>query len=171
MTQPATDYAIAAADAEDLLGVVLVPADMRRQALERMSAQRTADQMLELFAQVLGMANAVAENCRAMVELILVTDGGMHPHTAEQANLPSMFGALQGVLLATGVDPRGTCAGCAYRLGSPANTSPITTTDARHCQQELTKFFCHAEFDEAGEPVKQCIGHAKALRQQRETRP
>lgn len=168
MTQPAIDYVIAAADAEDLLGIVLAPADIRRQALEKMASQRGQAAMLDLFAQVLGMANAVAENCRAMAELILIEEG-MHPHTAEKANLPTMFGALQGVLLADGIDPRGTCAGCAYRLGTPANTSPITTAEAHHCQSELLKFFCHAEFDEQGEPVKQCAGHAKALRQLRET--
>jgi len=114
------------------------------------------------------MANAVAENCRSMTELILIEEG-MHPHSAEKANLPTMFGALQGVILADGVDPRGTCASCAYRLGTPANTSPITTTEASYCQSELQKFFCHAEFNEAGEPIKQCVGHAKALRTQRET--
>lgn len=170
MSQPATDYVIDAIDAKDLLGVVLAPADIRRQALERMATQRTADQMLDLFAQVLGMANAVAENCRTMAELILIEEG-MHPHTAEKANLPTMFGALQGVLLANGVDPRGTCASCAYRLGTPANTSPITTTEARYCQSELMKFLCHAELNEAGEPIKQCVGHAKALRAQRDTHP
>ncbi|WJN61308.1 hypothetical protein [Pseudomonas sp. SO81] len=168
MSKPATDYAIAAADAKDLLGIVLAPADIRRQALELYLARNSLSALLDLFAQLLGMANAVAENCRAMAELILIEEG-MHPHTAEKANLPTMFGALQGVLLAAGVDPRGTCASCAYRLGTPANTSPITTTEARHCQSELQKFFCHAEFDEAGEPIKQCVGHAKALHLQRET--
>ncbi|WP_143501540.1 hypothetical protein, partial [Pseudomonas aeruginosa] len=117
-----------------------------------------------LFAQVLGMANAVAENCRAMVELILI-ERGEHPHTAEQANLPTMFGALQGVVLAATVDPRGTCAGCAYRLGTPANTSPVTTTDAIYCRQELSRFYCHADLDDQGNPVRTCVGHAKAMKQ------
>lgn len=167
MTQPAIDYAIAAADAEDLLGVVLAPADIRRQALEKMAAQRSPAAMLDLFAQVLGMANAVAENCRTMAELILIEEG-MHPHTAEKANLPTMFGALQGVLLAAKVDQRGTCAGCAYRLGTPANTSPITTTEARYCQSELIQFNCHLRLDKEGAPTKPCTGHRKALRQQQE---
>ncbi|EZP05926.1 hypothetical protein [Pseudomonas aeruginosa] len=117
MTEPATDYSITAADAKELAGAVLLPADLRLQVLEKMAAQRDLAAMLDLFAQVLGMANAIAENCRAMVELILI-ERGEHPHTAEQANLPTMFGALQGVVLAATVDPRGTCAGCAYRLGT-----------------------------------------------------
>ncbi|MGV8202445.1 hypothetical protein ACV35F_33115, partial [Pseudomonas aeruginosa] len=121
MTEPATDYSITAADAKELAGAVLLPADLRRQVLEKMAAQRDPATMLDLFAQVLGMANAVAENCRAMVELILI-ERGEHPHTAEQANLPTMFVALQGGFLAATVYPRGTCAVCAYRLGTPANT-------------------------------------------------
>lgn len=164
MIQPATDYAITAADAERLSGAVLLPADMRLLVLQKMAAQRSPDAMLDLFAQVLGMANAVAENCREMLELILVTEGGMHPHTAEQANLPTMYGAMQGVILAAGIDPKGTCHGCAYRLGSPANTSPITTSEAENCQRELKQFFCHAEFDDQGQPTKPCVGHCKAMK-------
>lgn len=165
MTQPATDYAIAADAAEDLLGVVLAPADIRRRALERMADQRGPAAMLDLFAQVLGMANAVAENCRIMAELIL-TEEGMHPHTAEKANLPTMYGALQGVLLADGVSQKGTCAGCAYRLGTPANTSPITTSEASHCQRELMQFNCHLRLDKEGQPTKACTGHRRAMRHQ-----
>lgn len=167
MTEPATDYRLAAADAQALLGVVLLPADLRRQALEQYLARNSLSALVDLFAQVLGMANAVAENARAMVELILIQEG-MHPHTAEQANLPTMYGALQGVLLADGVNPRGTCAGCAYRLGTPANTSPITTLEADHCKQNLEDFFCHADMDDQGQPTRRCVGHRKAVRLRKE---
>lgn len=163
MSQPATDYRMTAADAEALAGVVLLPADLRRQALELYLARNSLSALIDLFAQVLGMANAVAENARAMVELILMEEG-MHPHEAEKANLPTMYGALQGVLLSDGVDQRGTCAGCAYRLGTPANTSPITTLDASHCQSELALFNCHERLDAAGNPTKPCVGHRQALR-------
>lgn len=164
MAEPHVDYRISAADAHELAGAVLLPADLRRQVLEKMAAQRDPATMLDLFAQVLGMANAVAENCRAMVELILI-EHGEHPHTAEQANLPTMFGALQGVVLAATVNPRGTCAGCAYRLGTPANTSPVTTSDAIYCRQELSRFYRHADLDDQGNPVRTCVGHAKAMKQ------
>ncbi|MEQ0849070.1 hypothetical protein ABLQ95_03700 [Pseudomonas aeruginosa] len=82
MAEPPVDYQISAADAHELAGAVLLPADLRRQVLEKMAAQRGLAAMLDLFAQVLGMANAVAENCRAMVELILI-ERGEHPHPAE----------------------------------------------------------------------------------------
>ena len=72
MSQPPIDYQISAADAHELAGAVLLPADLRRQVLEKIAAHRDPATMLDLFAQVLGMANAVAENCRAMVELILI---------------------------------------------------------------------------------------------------
>ena len=42
---------------QELAGAVLLPADLRRQALEKMAAQRDPATMLDLFAQVLGMAN------------------------------------------------------------------------------------------------------------------
>lgn len=141
-------------------GIDVDPAGLRD--FERLAGDPAT--MLDLFAQVLGMANAVAENCRAMVELILI-ERGEHPHTAEQANLPTMFGALQGVVLAATVNPRGTCAGCAYRLGTPANTSPVTTSDAIYCRQELSRFYCHADLDDQGNPVRTCVGHAKAMKQ------
>ncbi|ENZ1698299.1 hypothetical protein ACGHA1_005104 [Pseudomonas aeruginosa] len=40
MNQPPTDYQISAADAHELAGAVLLPADLRRQVLEKMAAQR-----------------------------------------------------------------------------------------------------------------------------------
>ncbi|MFG0381062.1 hypothetical protein ACF8C6_08865 [Pseudomonas sp. zbq_18] len=165
MNQSATDYLIAPADALELSGATLLPFDLRRKVLARMAAQRDQGAMLDLFAQVLGMANAVVENCRIMTELIL-TEEGMHPHTAEKANLPTMYGALQGVLLADGVSQKGTCAGCAYRLGTPANTSPITTSEASHCQRELMQFNCHLRLDKEGQPTKACAGHRRAMRHQ-----
>ena len=54
----------------------------------------------------------------------------MHPQLAEKINLPTLFGALHGVVLAAGVKSDKTCGGCAFRLGTPANQSPITTGDA-----------------------------------------
>lgn len=63
------------------------------------------------------------------------------------------------------VNPRGTCPGCAYRLGTPANTSPVTTSDAIYCRQELSRFYCHADLDDQGNPVRTCVGHAKAMKQ------
>ncbi len=51
MTPPATDYSITAADAKELAGAVLLPADLRRRVLEQLAAQRGPDAMLDLFAQ------------------------------------------------------------------------------------------------------------------------
>ena len=62
MTEPATDYPITAADAKELAGAVLLPADLRRQVLEKMAAQRDPATIPDLFASVPGLANAGAEN-------------------------------------------------------------------------------------------------------------
>ena len=159
-------YQIDPADAKSLMGVVLLPADFRLLALRKMAEERSADDMLALFAQVIGMANTVAQNCREMVELLLVTHGDYHPYEAEKANLPTLYGALQGVLLAAQVpqDQKGMCHGCAYRLGSSANTSPITTSDALWQQKNLDQFFCHEDLDDQDCPTKRCVGHAVAAK-------
>ncbi len=44
MSQPPIDYQISAADAHELAGAVLLPADLRRQVLEKMAAQRNLAQ-------------------------------------------------------------------------------------------------------------------------------
>ncbi|EJB8384980.1 hypothetical protein MW371_004366 [Pseudomonas aeruginosa] len=51
MAEPPVDYQISAADAHELAGAVLLPADLRRQVLEKMAAQRDLAAMLDLFAQ------------------------------------------------------------------------------------------------------------------------
>lgn len=161
--EPATDYRMSASDAKELAGAVVLPAEFRLQALTRMADERGMHHMLGLFAQVLGMANALAVNAREMVEMIAIEEG-WHPYTAEKMNLPTMFGALEGVQLAAKVKERATCNGCAYRLGSAANMSPVTVSDALYCQGDIQPFYCHVDLDSDGNPTKPCAGHAQAMR-------
>lgn len=95
---------------------------------------------------------------------MVLIEHGMHPYSAEKINLPSLFGAMNGVLLAAKVDPKGACHGCAYRLGTAANQSPCTSLDAEYTLQNLDPFMCHADLDDKGEPTRPCVGHRKALR-------
>ena len=118
--------------------------------------------LIELFAQFIGMANAVAENCSQMSDQVLIEECGVHPDKFTGVNMPNMIGALQGVVLASGCSTAGACHGCAYRLGSIANQSPITTADAAYMAFDRKGFMCHAHTGEDGEPTKFCVGHAKA---------
>lgn len=157
-----TDYAISAEDAGELLGAVLLPADIRREVLRRYCRARGRAALTNLFAEFIGLANSVIANNREMVETVLTTEADWHPHTSEKVNLPTLFGALQGICLATSVDPADLCGGCAFRLGTPANQSPSTTSDADWCSHPgETNFMCHEDLDDRGEPTRGCRGFAQ----------
>lgn len=168
MSEPVnTDYAMSARDASELKGVVLLPFEIRREILDNYRKTRGADALVDLFAHFIGMANAVVKNSYESVFLLGIIEGNMHPHQAEKINVPSLFGALQGIELAAQVDQRKTCDGCAFRLGTLANQSPSTTSDAIWCNvgdEEL--FMCHEHLDEQGEPIVPCGGHEQVRRHQ-----
>lgn len=121
--------------------------------------------LIELFAQFIGMANSVIENCAAMSDQVLIEECGVHPDKFTSVNMPTILGALQGVVLASSCEPAGACHGCAYRLGSIANQSPIATADAAYMAFNSKGFMCHAYDDDAGEPTRVCVGHARACKQ------
>lgn len=163
----AIDYAMTNAQADALKGVALLPADIRKLALDRYIADHGADALAELFAQFIGLANSVVANNRECIELFAIVEGGEHPYTAEKYNLPTIFGALCGVSLANSLTEGEPCVGCAYRLGTPANQSPSTTLDAEWCENEgEPRFHCHEDLNELGEPSRLCVGHALRTRGQ-----
>lgn len=157
-----SDYTISPDDARMLTATAVMPAAMRAKILAEWSDANGAAATAELFAQFIGLANSVVANNRDMIEIILVVDGGMHPHSAEQANLPTIHGALAGVLLAEGMDDALLCSGCAFRLGAAANQSPVTTIDADLCSDPGADVFqCHEDVDAKGRPYKACAGFAQ----------
>lgn len=158
----ATDYAFTSDDARALAAIAQAPINARRHLLNLWRATEGPDHILELFAQFIGMANSVVANNREMVEIILTVEGGMHPYSAEQANLPTITGALAGARLAQGVDEALLCHGCAFRVGTPANQSPVTTIDADLCADPGSDLFqCHEDVDARGRPHKACAGFAQ----------
>lgn len=163
--ESANDYAISISHTAELRRIVSEPADARRQALKELAVQLGHDSFVDLFAQFIGLANQVADNAREHAQAMLVTEGGVHPYTAEKINMPSLVGALQGVQLADGIDTASLCHGCAFRLGSIANTCDPTTSDADWCSQPNERpFMCHAYMDAAGEPTQACKGFAQRRR-------
>ncbi|WP_231421654.1 hypothetical protein [Pseudomonas sp. Leaf59] len=151
-------------DAQDLAGIAQLDLPMRRQALTKYLQLNGSQRLVEFMAQFIGMANSVASNCAEMSDQVLIIECGVHPDKFTGVNLPTIIGACQGVMIANKCDPAGACHGCAYRLGSIANQSPITTCDAEFMAHDPKGFLCHAHLDGDGEPTKVCVGHAKAAK-------
>lgn len=167
MSRPASDYEINPKLANDLLGAVGLPQDIRLEVLRYLHRQHGTVAMLELFSQFIGLANSVVANCHEALETFLIVEKDWEPLQAEKVNFPTIFGALNGVKLAQGVDQAKTCHGCACRLGSLANQSPATTCDVDWCLDGDDRFMCHEEMDESGNPTKRCVGfemHRKKAR-------
>lgn len=159
------EYSMTRDDAIELAGIAQFDLAMRREALTGYLQRNGSQRLVELLAQFIGMANSVAENCAEMSDQVLIEECGVHPDKFTSVNLPTIIGACQGVQIASKCDPKGACHGCAYRLGSIANQSPITTCDAEFMAHDRKGFMCHAHLDEQGEPTKVCVGHAKAATQ------
>lgn len=157
----ATDYTMSKSDANELLGAVLLPNEIRALVLTKYLEKNGAKSLVNLFSQFIGMANSVIQNNRESLELFMIVDRDYHPYQAEKINLPTLFGALNGVKLADGVDQNKTCHGCACRLGSLANQSPSTTTDVDWCMGNDDIFMCHEDMDESGRPTRRCVGFAR----------
>lgn len=151
-------YQIKHADRTMLMGAVGLPHDVRIEVLRKMFEGRNTDDFIEVFSQFIGLTNTVIENNREMIELFLITEHDYMPTHAEKINLPTLFGALNGLGLAEGIDQNRVCSGCAYRIGSPANTSAATTCDADWQQQNSDMFYCHENLKPDGTPSRKCTG-------------
>lgn len=159
-----TDYNLTPDEAKDLMGICQLPHELRYDALIEYSMPRGRTAMVRLFSHFIGLANSVVANNRDMLELYLITEEGMHPYQAEKINLPTIFGALQGCTLVEGIDQSKTCDTCAFRIGTPANQSPCTTTDADWSISEPdTQFMCHHDVDARGNPTHKCTGYTQRL--------
>jgi hypothetical protein len=154
----ACDYKISAKDADELKDICGLPHEFRLMRLKQLFAHNPI-RALELFSQFIGLSNSVVANHREMCEEILIKDGHMWPQSAEKANLPTIFGALNGIGIAATVNQRKTCHACAFRLGTCANQSPSTTCAVDWAINCNERFMCHLELDESGEPTKVCAGY------------
>lgn len=159
------DYSMSEDHAKSLAGIILLNLELRRLALAKIAKIEGPDAIVEMFAQFIGMANSVLSNSHDFLEIAGIVEAGLTDRQAGQINFPTHFGALMGVGLAKyGCEKM--CAGCAFRLGSHANQSPATTSDADWCGHPGEQaFMCHEDLDEGG-PTKICAGWLR-LRQDR----
>jgi hypothetical protein len=156
------DHNLTARQASDL-AISLLPHDMRIEALTKYAERNGAAALIELFAGFMGLANQVVETTREFVELYLIAECDHYPYTAEKINLPTVFGALNGIGIAL-KPSRGMCGGCAFRQGTPANMSPITTADAKWTINCDERFMCHEDLPADGDPKRLCVGFARVRR-------
>lgn len=154
-------YVLTREDASWLAGISSLPVALRRQALAKYGEQHGSEALINLFAQFMGLANSVVANQKEALVIFQMVDLGIWPETAEKLNLPTIFGACNGAMLADGVEQDGLCGGCAFRVGTLANQSPNTTCDADWCSHPgEDAFYCH-EHPEGEEPSKACVGFAR----------
>lgn len=163
LEERAAEYELDPTDADELKGLVVLPHEFRVELLRRYTSPRGRDALINLFSRFIGMALAVEANTRTQVDDFLAFKGAIETGDAgKQLNLPTLFGAACGATLASKADQRKTCATCAYRLGSVANQSPATTSDALSAECFGDDFMCHENLDENAEPTKLCAGYAQA---------
>jgi len=172
MTSPRENlYSLTRDEAGTLAGACSMPADLRAEIFEKYAARHGVKALASLFAQFMGLANSVVANNRDALEIFGMVHCDMGHYQAEKLNLPTIFGACNGALIAEGVDPSGLCGGCAFRLGTHANQSPVTTCDADWCSHPgESTFMCHEDIDDRGQPMKACAGFAR-LRAKRKAAP
>lgn len=153
-----------------LKALVILPVEERARLLtERYSGTAPAPAwVIDLLANFIGMANSIIQNSHEMLKLSGIVDGQMHPNEADRINFPSLMGALDGVELAHGVPCDRLCNGCAFRKGTPANQSPVTTDDAAYCLDDSEPdFMCHMHMMN-GEPTRKCMGYIEKRKNQKQ---
>lgn len=160
-----TTYNITPDQAKALLCASLGCRENRAKMLRMYTDAHGGDALRDLFAEFIAAANAVADNCREHAANEFLAQGVSNdPYLHDKINMPSIAGAMQGIIVAATVDPKGACAGCAYRLGTIANQCLATTTDAINCGDGSVDFQCHEHLDGKGNPTRRCIGFARTLK-------
>ncbi|MFY0638677.1 hypothetical protein [Maricaulis maris] len=163
-------YELSAEEVAALDTMLSLPSAERAGYLTR--ALGSAEAGLDALIQFTLVAQSVVENNREAIEMIRITEMHTHPHRADQINLPTLRGALRGLTLSNDCSSPARCDGCAFRTGTLANQSEITTLDADHCSDLGGEtFYCHEELDEDGKPVKACAGYAERLKRSIEADP
>lgn len=163
----ANDYDLSPAAVLWLKGVVNLPEEYRLMALEQAASEHGAQEIISWFSQFIGLANSVVSNNREAIEIFDITENGAHPHVSEKLNLPTIFGALQGLELSKNSCSKGRCKGCAFRKGSLANQSAFTTSDAEFALDDDSVFWCHEDMTDDGKPTRKCSGWAESRSQRK----
>jgi hypothetical protein len=154
-----TDYSFRDSDTWLIGGLVCLPHDMREQFLRQYAQDNGVTGLISFFNEFIALARSLEDNTRQFIGEYLIAECNHEPETVERLNLPTLLGAVQGMGIAIPRVP-GMCDGCAFRKGTAANQSIITTADARDCTRDAESFHCHEHLDEHGNPTRKCAGYA-----------
>jgi hypothetical protein len=155
-----TTYSLTKDEAVNLGAMSFMPHDMRLELLEKYHREHGTAALIRMFSQFVALTKSIEENTREFIEMYLICECNHTPENAEKINLPTILGACQGAQMA--IPPtKGMCDGCAFRIGTAANQSIVTTADATYCSEDRVKFMCHESLDERGEATKPCAGYAR----------
>lgn len=150
-----TNYILSRADAQFLIDLLSLPLDEQEKELNN----KARNNVYRLFLQFIALTHSVMRNNFEVVKSDI--DPAMH----NRISLPTIFGALNGIVLANGIDPSTLCPTCAYRIGTPANQTLPVAIDAMWCASKLDEpFYCHADKSPEGYPTKACAGYAQRKR-------
>ena len=154
-------YALTRDQASTLAGATGLPIEIRKEIFAHYAKTQGVDALVSLFVNFMGLANSVVANNRNALEIFGMVHLDISPYAAEKLNLPTIFGACNGAIIAAGVDQEGLCDGCAFRVGTHANQSPVTTCDADYCSHPGEQpFMCHDHMENEA-PTRACVGFAR----------
>ncbi len=145
-----------------LAGIYVLPHEDRLDFMRGFFMGKPEIDILTMFSNYIDMAETVIENTREIYEDVAIAHWVVDP-AAVKVNTPSILGAIKGLEMSAGLDAASFCHGCAFRKGSVANTSLITTDDAKWCADDGKTFMCHEDLDlKTGEPTRKCRGFLKS---------
>lgn len=136
-----TDYELSPQQAEWLKAVILLPREMRVEALNKFSGNFGSLGVLLAFADFIGLANSVIAHGASFLPNMVRASGVEWPE-GKGLNLPTIFGALEGIGIAN--HAKEMCHDCAFRQGTAPNQTTNTIYDTEYC----ATFLCHIKPDQ-----------------------
>lgn len=152
-------YDFSEKDTDFFLGAVGFDLEFRKELASKHFNNHAYSQLIDVICNLISIANKTIENNREMIEMQYIEHGILHPDQTSKLNLPTLFGALEGLKMAKSTKQENLCGGCAYRLGTPANTCASTVCDAQWQLANGDMFWCHENLDEKENPTQKCRGH------------
>ena len=140
---------------------------VRHELLNEFGQKHGADALAHMLGEYIALTLQVQEHARGFLEMFGIVDGQLTDREAEDLNVPTIAGALEGAHKAIHPAVPGMCKSCAYRLGSVPSQCLPTIQDAQYAIDNCAQFMCHETLDGDDEPTRMCAGfvHARALQE------
>lgn len=153
-------------EARELGWIVEAEGARREELIGRYLGEHGAAGLVGLFFEFVEVAKRLERGQREWMERECEYLGLVAPGQGMDMNLPTVAGAVAGLEFAVEPAVAGMCVGCAFRLGSGANQSLSTVTDAEACVRDGRLFLCHEVVDGSGRAVRACSGWVESVRRE-----